>query len=258
MSSAEIMQPVVSVVTAVDPHRADHLTEAWKSLAGQEMPAGWDWEWLVQCDSTDPDDQQIVRKQLPNDDRVSFSASRRGGPGVARTMSLARAHGRLVKCLDADDQLTAGVLARDIAAHSQPDVKWSASRVLNEYPDGERSEHYPWDPKAGRVISGAAWRLYASEHRILVHPATLCVRFSLLLALGGWMALPASEDTALLMALDACSDGWFSREPGLLYRRWAPQMSQSVEHHDPSELATRRRLVSLRSAAVADLFGPKD
>lgn len=254
----DIMRPVVSVVTAVDPHRADHLPDTWDSLRNQEMPDGWGWEWLIQCDSTDHTDQEMVRKQVPDDERISFAASRHGGPGIARTMALARAHGKLVKTLDADDQLTSGVLARDIAAHAEPGVQWSASRALNEHPDGQRQEHYPWNPREGRIISGAAWRLYEREHRILVHPATLCVRYPLLLALGGWMALPASEDTGLLMALDACADGWFHTEPGLIYRRWAQQMSQSHEHHDPDELNARRTLVSRRSAAVADLFGPQD
>lgn len=256
--SSSVMQPVVSVVTAVDPRRADHLPDVWDSLRNQRMPEGWSWEWLVQCDGTDKDEQHMVRKQLPTDGRVSFAASRRGGPGIARTMTLARAHGRLVKTLDADDQLTQGALERDIAAHKHRNVMWSASRVLNEYPNGSREEHYPWNPRGGRIISGSAYRTYEREFRILVHPATLCVRFSLLMALGGWMALPASEDTALLMACDAYADGWFNDETGLIYRRWAPQMSQSSEHADPYELDARRTLVKLRSAAVNDLFGPED
>lgn len=256
--TSNIMQPVVSVVTAVDPHRADHLLDAWESLRSQEIPDGWSWEWLVQCDSTNLDDQQLVRKQLPDDPRISFAASRRSGPGVARTMTLARAHGRLVKTLDADDRLVPGVLTRDIEAHKQPGVMWSASRVLNEYPDGRRDEHYPWNPRNGRILSGSAYRAYEREWRILVHPATLCVRYSLILALGGWMALPASEDTALLMACDAFSDGWFHAETGLIYRRWGPQMSQSVEHVDPYELDVRRILVTRRADAIEDLFGGQD
>ena len=81
----------ISVVTAVDPRRADHLAASWHSLASQVMPAGWSWEWLVQCDSTDPDDQQTVRRHLPDHPQISFAASRHGGPAIARTMTLARA-----------------------------------------------------------------------------------------------------------------------------------------------------------------------
>ena len=242
----------ISVVTAVDPRRADHLATTWNSLACQVMPPGWSWEWLVQCDSTDPGDQQAVRLHLPDHPHVSFAASRHGGPGIARTMTLARARGRLIKTLDADDRLTEGALARDIEAHSNPGVLWSASRVVDEYPDGQRENHYPWDPPGGRIRSGTAYAAYKQGWRILVHPATLCIRSPILLALGGWMALPASEDTALLMALDACGDGFFIPEPGMIYRRWSPQMSASAQHVEPYELGARRTLVLHRAEAVSD------
>src|SRR5215470_936799 len=242
----------ISVVTAVDPRRADHLATTWNSLACQVMPPGWSWEWLVQCDSTDPADQQAVRQHLPDDPRISFAASRHGGPAIARTMTLARARGRLVKTLDADDRLTGGALARDIEAHSNPGVLWSASRVVDEYPDGRRENHFPWDPPGGPIRSGTACAAYKQGWRILVHPATLCIRSPILLALGGWMALPASEDTALLMALDACGDGFFIPEPGMIYRRWSPQMSASAQHVEPYELGARRTLVLHRAQAISD------
>lgn len=254
MTSVERMQPVVSVVTAVDPGRAEHLPDTWASLRDQAMPDGWSWEWLVQCDSTRSADQQAVRQYLPDDDRVSFAANRSSGPGIARNLALARAHGRLVKTLDADDRLSDGVLSRDIDAHSHRGVVWSASRVVNEHVDGQREDHFVWNPPPGRIHSGAAYQAYQHDYRILVHPATLCARFSTLLALGGWMALPASEDTALLLALDATADGWFHDEVGLVYRRWSPQMSQSREHADPYELDARRTLTKLRADAVHDLL----
>ena len=242
----------ISVVTAVDPRRADHLAASWHSLASQVMPAGWSWEWLVQCDSTDPDDQQTVRRHLPDHPQISFAASRHGGPAIARTMTLARARGRLIKTLDADDRLTEDALSRDIEAHSNLGVLWSASRVVNEHPDGRRENHYPWDPPAGRIRPGTACATYQRGWRILVHPATLCIRFPILLALGGWMALPASEDTALLMALDACGGGFFIPETGMIYRRWAPQMSASAQHVESYELHARRTLVLQRAQAISD------
>jgi hypothetical protein len=208
----------------------------------------------VQCDSTDEDDRESVRSLLPRNERISFGASRKGGPGIARTMALARGNGSLVKTLDADDQLTTGVLARDIEACSQRGIGWSASRVVDDR-DGERSPHYPYDPPEGRLRSGLVYRAYTKEDfRILIHPATLCARRWLVVALGGWMALPASEDTGLLMALDAVSDGWFSAEVGMIYRRWAPQMSASPEHADPDELAARRGLAIERADALGVLM----
>jgi len=71
--------------------------------------------------------------------------------------------------------------------------------------------------------------------RAQVHPASLFVRRDLVLALGGWMALPASEDTGLLLALNAVSRGWFSQEVGLLYRKWEGQATSQSSHIDPAE-----------------------
>lgn len=244
----------MSVITAVDPQRSEHLSDTWTSLASQALPDDWSMEWLVQCDSVDAADQRRVRSLLPDDARISFAASRKGGPGIARTMALARAQGSMVKTLDADDRLTPGVLARDIAALSQQGIGWAASRVMDDR-EGHLTPHYPYDPSDGRLRSGSVYRAYKHEdYRILVHPATLCVRFSLLVALGGWMALPASEDTGLLMALDAISDGWFHEQVGMIYRRWAPQMSAQAEHADPDELTARRTLIIDRADALGYLI----
>lgn len=247
---------IISVITAVDPKRAEHLPDAWESLRGQVLPDGWSWEWLVQCDSTDEAAQQRVRALLPDEDkRVSFGASRTGGPGVARTMALARAEGALIKTLDADDRLCDGVLARDIDACLQRGVMWSASRVLDDR-DGELVEHFEDNPSPGRVRSLSAYIAYTKEdYRLLVHPASMCINYDVLVALGGWMALPASEDTALLLALDSLYDGWFHDEPGLIYRRWAPQMSAQPEHVDEAELEARRSLIIARSRALDVLIG---
>jgi hypothetical protein len=72
-------------------------------------------------------------------------------------------------------------------------------------------------------------------------------------ALGGWMALPASEDTGLLLALNSVSRGWFSREVGLLYRKWDGQMTGQASHVDPEERAARMAVVEERARALASL-----
>lgn len=102
----------VIVVTAVHPPTAPFLADAYKSLCEQELPDGWDWHWLIQEDGRSGE----VVPHVPDDDRVTFRQGRPGGPGVARTMALAHADGEYIKILDADDQLPAGALARDLAA----------------------------------------------------------------------------------------------------------------------------------------------
>lgn len=65
------------------------------------------------------------------------------------------------------------------------------------------------------------------------------MRRDLLLALGGWMALPASEDTGLLLALNTVSTGYFIREYGLLYRKWPGQATAQPTHTATEERDAR-------------------
>ncbi|WP_345524140.1 glycosyltransferase family 2 protein [Streptomyces echinatus] len=241
----------VTVVTAVHGPSARFLPDAYASLRAQRLPAGWEWDWVVQQDGTTDD----VRPYLPDDGRVSFRQGRPGGPGVARTIALARAEGAYVKVLDADDQLMPGALARDLAVlEADSTVGWTTCRVLDLLPDGS-TVAFPGDPGDGPLERGAVldhWK--RNGFRAPVHPASLCVRRELLVALGGWMALPASEDTGLLLALDAVSRGWFSAEAGLLYRKWEGQVTGQAAHVDPAELAARTSVAEGRARALAD-FG---
>ncbi|GAB2509343.1 glycosyltransferase family 2 protein [Nocardiopsis aegyptia] len=244
------MTRTVTVVTAVHAPAARYLPEAHASLADQRMPDGWDWQWVVQEDGETGD----VAPYVPDDPRVSFGQGRRARTAIARTLALSRATGEFVRVLDADDRLTPGALARDIAALTRaPDTGWTVSRALDLLPDGS-TVAVDVGPSEGPIARGtvlAAWR----ELGFLppVHPATLCVRRDLLLALGGWMALPASEDTGLLLALDAVSPGWFTAEPGLLYRKWPGQVTASVAHADARERAARAAVMADRARALAEL-----
>ncbi|MFG3022960.1 glycosyltransferase family 2 protein [Streptomyces sp. NPDC048254] len=242
---------VVTVVTAVHAPSARFLPEAYESLCAQRLPDGWEWQWLVQEDGYGDE----VRRYVPDDARVSFRQGRTGGPGVARTIALARAEGSYVKILDADDQLTPGALARDLAVlEAHPEIGWATSRVLDLLPDGGTAG-FPGDPEEGPIERGAVLDFWTANGFLAqVHPASLFVRRELLLALGGWMALPASEDTGLLLALNAVSRGWFTAEAGLLYRKWEGQVTGRPAHTDPAEREARMTVVAARARALAE-FG---
>ncbi|WP_171109720.1 glycosyltransferase [Streptomyces sp. Z423-1] len=240
----------VVIVTAVHPPSARFLPDAYASLCEQRLPEGWEWRWVIQEDGESED----VRPYVPEDARVTFRQGRRGGPGVARTIALAHADGEYVKVLDADDRLAPGVLARDLAVlEAEPGVGWVTSRALDLLPDGS-TVGFPGDPQDGPVERGAVLAFWtANDFRAQVHPASLCVRRDLLLALGGWMALPASEDTGLLLALNAVSRGWFSAEVGLLYRKWEGQVTGQASHVDPGERQARMAVAEARARALAEL-----
>ncbi|GAU67846.1 hypothetical protein SSP35_05_04130 [Streptomyces sp. NBRC 110611] len=240
----------IIIVTAVHAPSAHFLTDAYTSLRRQQLPDGWEWHWLIQEDGTSDE----VAPHVPDDPRVTFRQGRPGGPGVARTLALAHADGEYVKVLDADDQLTPGTLARDLAAlEADHTLAWATSRALDLLPDGTTTG-FPGDPAPGPIERGTVldfWK--ANDFRAQVHPATLFVRRDLLLALGGWMALPASEDTGLLLALNATSRGWFSAETGLLYRKWPGQATGHPSHTDTAERTARMAIAEARAHHLTHL-----
>jgi glycosyltransferase involved in cell wall biosynthesis len=240
---------LISIITPVHMPTAQYLPTTWESLQAQNLPNGWRWEWIVQEDGQ----TGSLSELLPADDhRISIGSGRHGGPGVARNLALSRARGDLIKVLDADDILTEGALSRDIdALTTNTDVGWTTCRLLDLMPDGS-TVGFPYDPPEGRLKSGAVldhWR--AHNYRAPVHPATLAMRRDLVLALGGWMALPASEDTGLLIAADSVTDGWFISEPGLLYRKWPGQATAQAAHTESSEWLARMHLIDERARCLA-------
>ncbi|MEV0602299.1 glycosyltransferase family 2 protein [Streptomyces sp. NPDC050315] len=242
------MPNVITVMTAVHPPAAKFLADAYKSLTEQELPDGWDWQWVIQEDG----ETDEVRPHVPDDPRISFGQGRHGRAAMARTLGLSRAKGEYIKVLDADDMLAHGALARDLRAlTSDPSIGWATARVLDLMPDGS-TVGFDQDPPEGVIERGAVLEHWeAHNFRAQVHPATLCIRHDLLLALGGWMALPASEDTGLLLALSAVSRGWFSAETGLLYRKWPGQVTSQAAHTDEGEREARFAVVQARARALA-------
>ncbi|MEW2548880.1 glycosyltransferase [Streptomyces sp. NPDC047002] len=242
------MRARITVITAVHGPSAHFLPDAYKSLCEQELPDGWEWHWLIQQDGLDGE----VAGHVPDDPRVTFRQGRPGGPGTARTLALAHADGEYIKVLDADDQLAPGALARDLAAlEADPSIGWATSRVLDLLPDGTTAG-FPGDPEPGLIERGAVLEFWqANDYRAQVHPATLFARRELVVALGGWMALPASEDTGLLLALNAVSSGWFTADVGLLYRKWPGQATGQAAHTDPVERDARMAVVQARAQALA-------
>jgi len=244
--------PLISVITPAYDPVPEYLEAARRSVLDQELPAGWTLEWVVQEDGTDG--RRASETLSTADPRIRLGAGRRGGVAVTRNLALARSTGELVRNLDADDMLAPGALARDIAAlTADPDVHWATSAALDLLPDGS-TVSFDGDPPAGRIEPGTVagyWR----DHNFLlpVHPTTLCIRRSLAVALGGWMALPASEDTGLLIAASVVSVGHFDREPGLWHRKWPGQATASAAHTEPTEWATRMKLISDRADALSGL-----
>ncbi|AXK89979.1 helix-turn-helix domain-containing protein [Nocardia farcinica] len=243
---------VISVVTAVGRVDPQHLTEAYESLCAQVLPAGWSWEWAVQSDGPHHDELPLPAAAR-QDPRVRPGSQPHGGPAVARTTALARCHGPLVRVLDADDQLPETALADAITALStDPGIGWTASAVLDLVPDGTLTG-WDGDPAEGVLPQGstiAAWMTDPAALRI--HPATLTVRRALLVAVGGWSALPVSEDMGMLAGLDSLASGYFLARPGLVRRSHPGQMTRTPEF--AGQVAALRGFIAERATVLRGLF----
>jgi glycosyltransferase involved in cell wall biosynthesis len=238
----------ISVITPIYNPIAEHLLSAYESLRTQKLPYNWSWEWVVQEDGHTDNARTI----LPDDDsRISFSSNRHLGVAMTRNLALSRSQGSLIKNLDQDDVLTDGVLQRDISIlNSRSDVEWTTSRVLDLMPDGS-TVGFEGDPCAGTIATGSVheyWRTH--DYRASVHPTTICIRRSLVEALGGWMAVPGSDDTGLLIAASVTATGYFHPEVGLLYRKWPGQVTAGSEHTEPVERQLRMQLIDARAKSL--------
>ncbi|MFD4631712.1 glycosyltransferase family 2 protein [Streptomyces sp. NPDC058473] len=236
-------------MTPVHDTALKFLPEVYTSLRAQKLPGSWEWEWMVQVDGGSGAE---VPADILDDPRVKVSGNRRGGPGVTRTMAWGRSQGELVKVLDADDILPGGALARDIEVlEAHPSVGWTVCNAHDLMADGSLKRYPVGDPAPGPLRRGELYAYWSTTHRPKVHPASLCIRDGLLAQIGGWMALPASEDTALLMALDLTADGWFIGEAGLHYRKHSEQTTAHPEHRGGAEWEARMGAIRKHAEALA-------
>ncbi|GGP32378.1 glycosyl transferase [Streptomyces capoamus] len=222
--------PLISIVTPVHHGGEKYLSETYNSLCDQVLPQGWDWEWVVQEDGQ----TGFLDSILPRDDRISAGTSRKGGAAMARSMAMARVRGDLIRALDADDLLPPGALERAITTLTQHrDIAWCVSACLDLLPDGTLRPG-PHDPPAGPLANDVMLVGYQTQ-RFPVVGTTMTAYTDLVLAMGGWPAVPASEDVALLLLCEAVSQGWMIEEPGAIYRKHSAQSTAQAAHWDPVE-----------------------
>ncbi|GHJ18880.1 glycosyltransferase family 2 protein [Streptomyces albus] len=240
--------PTVSVLTpvheAADPQ---YLMELHDCLADQILPDGWDLEWIVQ------EDGRTGRPlaSIPDAPWISKGGGRRGGAAQARNMGLVRARGVLLRCVDSDDLLPdRETIARSIhALNSHPECGWTVAPCLDLHPDGSLLPG-PNDPPPGMLppqmlVNGAR------RGELPIMGTTMTAWTELVRLVGGWPAIPAFEDAAVLLYCEAVSPGWMQSEPGEIYRKHSDQQTASAAYRDPEETRARQQIVIDRADAIA-------
>lgn len=250
MSVQEDAARTITVVTTVHEGTLTYLGEAYESLRTQELPPGWQVEWLV---------QDCCREvgQLPS--AVANRASCARTPGVGAVIAKERvlnraldARGEIVQILDADDVLTPGALRRVIETHDDPDVIWTAAPALDLVEiDGQwRAKPGPHgDPeKKGLYERGEFQRLWLDDVRrkyVPIMPMTLSIKADALRSLAaadGRLRLPrlrSGENTALLHAASNLWKGHYLSDVGLLWRLHDAQLTRTPDHVGPGEADKR-------------------
>lgn len=236
--------PVISIITAVLAGKHQHLSEVYESLLSQEMPTGWNWQWVVQEDG----ETRTPLAGLPSDPRISPGTGVRGRQSTARTTALSRAEGALVRALDADDLLPDQALYRDITTLMEhPEIGWCVSPAVDLLPDGTLRAG-PRDPDPGPLPD----RMLIDGEQAGLLPIlgiTLCAYTDLVRLLGGWPAL-RSEDVGLLLAAEAVAPGWMLDRPGLIYRRWEGNAAGHVDKRLASPALPHRTVALDRAEAL--------
>jgi glycosyltransferase involved in cell wall biosynthesis len=233
--------PLLSVLTAVHGDRADVLAAAGESVAAQELPSGWELEWVVQEDGAQP--------RLAGVAPAEYQANgAQLGVAVTRNLALARVRGDLVRVLDSDDLLLPGALARAIEAFgTHPEIHWVVGR-----PRMADAIYFQLLPEGvhGRGAIGS----YIEEHRRSpIHCAGLTARTAIVRAVGGWCANPRAEDIELVAAISELTPGYVDATPSWVYRSHDGQTVRQPGWgalHAESYLMIHQRLAAARALGL--------
>jgi glycosyltransferase involved in cell wall biosynthesis len=240
--------PLVSVITPTQVRNADHIGEVWRSVQAEArtLPEGWELEWVVQEDGTDPG----VVDRLPDDDRVRFDAlGVQAGSAATRNHALARSRGDVVAGLDHDDWYEPGGLSALLAPlRAHPDVAWSCGRCTWVMEDGAT-----WTKddvlSAGRVTARTVTDHYLEADDFPFPAAVTAFRRTPLVAHGGWPAVARSTDAILLASFSDRWDGWWVDAVVAAYRRWGAQKTVQPQDWAIRDLPHVRGLIGQRRVA---------
>jgi glycosyltransferase involved in cell wall biosynthesis len=240
--------PKVSILTAAYGPKAAYLPETAAGVQTQELPAGWELEWVVQEDGDAPS----LAESLRGDDRVHYAANgTRLGISVTRNLALSRVTGDLIQVLDHDDVLLPGAIATLLSKFEQYPIIWAVAAADDLLSDGTRE---PWESALpfGIIPAGSANR-WAEAHggNWPVHCAGLMMRAELVRALGGWAGTPVDDDIVLFAALSELGDGWNEETVTWLYRQHPGQTTRSGTRQHLAD--TGRRAALQRIAALRDV-----
>ncbi|WP_345678302.1 glycosyltransferase family 2 protein [Yinghuangia aomiensis] len=228
--------PRLSVITALHAPAVRYLPDAAASLAQQETRL--DWIICFDGDAAPPDVVTAVEECRALVPSVTLVASgRAAGPSTARSVALGYVRTPWTAVLDADDVWLPRGLDRLLAVADFCAAPWCAGLTVDLLPDGSRVP-FPDYLRDGPVPIGSVAEAYEDMGFLPFHGCAVLWNTAVLWRLGGWPALPTSEDTALVLAASERFEGWYhGGSPVYGYRRHDDQTTAAPAY------PARRRLV---------------
>ncbi len=243
-------RPLISIITAVDPSRMDFFPETIASII-EARTFSPDFEWIVQVDGESAD---CAKEALRASAKIQANLVH-CGPGATRNFALDRARGMYVRNLDADDVLLPQALVDLTSFLQRYDFPAWIVTAVDDMEVGKPTIKGKGLVQKPIIPAKELVRLWTDN--LPVHPTTLCIQSEVARALGGWMGLPASEDTGLLMAVSSLYDGGYLATPTVLYRRSQIQMSTTETWgKSGNTLEIRYALVRRRAECISRIIAP--
>lgn len=231
------MKNKLSILTPVlaSPGTREVLPEAAASIANQQLPPGWEYEWIIMEDGPSP---QLESFEWPDWAHYRVIEKQVGEPS-ARTLALAAATGDYVLAFDADDTLPEGALYNICTTYDTfPSAKWVAGQ------EATPRHPCPWQSRLDPEDHiPAGWcepdTLYPFWKRTGQFPVTFQCSYpaETLWKYGGYPAMPYAGDINLLFAVSTIDPGVVLHDVVLNYRRWSGQMTAQKEYFSVEDLA---------------------
>jgi len=238
--------PLLSILTAATGDRATYVREAGISLANQELPSGWEFEWLVQEDGPAPALADMISEFPFARHKANM---RQLGPADTRNLALRHASGELIHVLDCDDlQLPDGLAQAVNALHTYPDIHWVTGQADDLLECGTRIAFAPL-VKPGYIPAGELNEFFLTEMRWPIMSASITARTASIQALGGWPGATSGEDILLHIALAELTPGYHLPETTWLYRRHEQQITRDpylISRWDDTKEMGLQRIKTMR------------
>lgn len=235
----------LSIITAAYGPLATYFETTIHSVRQQELPEGWELEWLVQEDGPNPTLEALVA----DEPHVRYAANgAQTGISATRNLALTRATGDVVQVLDHDDVLLPGALATLLPRFDDPGTHWVVGQADDLLPDGSRRTYESALP-FGRVPAGTVndWAIN-HDGNWPIHCAGLMLRTNLVRAVGGWGGTPVDDDIVMFSAVSELADGYNDPTVTWLYRIHDRQTHRSAAWR--SRNADGRRIALQRIEAL--------